>query len=199
MAQVKQYGSSKAIWCKESIDRNGNPIPWLTYPSIEYLSSFNFSGKTVLEFGSGNSTLWWENTGAIVTSIEHDEYWYTKMLSRVNSAKIILEKGSNYDLYLEDPLKEFQIIIVDGGDRVSAGKAAVLHLQRSGGGLLILDNSNWFDDLVSYIDNALQYTRVDFHGFTPLNDYKGVTSIWLSANLMKDLAHNSKSKWIPEK
>jgi hypothetical protein len=190
----KQLGSSKAILAQESIDRNGNPIPWITYPAIDYLSSFNFIGKKVLEFGSGNSTLWWENKGAIVTSIEHDSYWYKKMVRKVKSAKIIYE-SKNFDHYLEDSSMSFDIISIDGGDREVAGKAAVLHFQTYGGDMIILDNSDWYDDLILYIDNSLNYFRVDFHGFTPLNDYKSVTSIWLSIKAMGNLDSKTASKW----
>ena len=190
----KQLGSSKAILAQESIDRNGNPIPWITYPAIDYLSSFNFSGKKVLEFGSGNSTLWWENTGALVTSIEHDSYWYKKMVSKVKSAKIIHE-SKNYDYFFKDSSIPFDIISIDGGDREAAGKAAVLHFQTYGGDMIILDNSDWYDDLVLYIDNSLNHFRADFHGFTPLNDYKSVTSIWLSNKAMDNLDSKTTSKW----
>ena len=116
------------------------------------------------------------------------------MVSKVKSAKIIHE-SKNYDYFFKDSSIPFDIISIDGGDREAAGKAAVLHFQTYGGDMIILDNSDWYDDLVLYIDNSLNHFRADFHGFTPLNDYKSVTSIWLSNKAMDNLDSKTTSKW----
>src|SRR5947209_1387749 len=39
--------------------RSGEAIPWYTYPAIDFLSQRDFAGKRVLEFGGGQSTIWW--------------------------------------------------------------------------------------------------------------------------------------------
>jgi hypothetical protein len=47
--------------CREqaSVDANGNPIPWITYPAIEFLVKRINNQLSVFEYGCGNSTLWW--------------------------------------------------------------------------------------------------------------------------------------------
>lgn len=47
------YGQFKTIKNLRCIDKNSNPIPWYTYPAIEYLSTFDFSDKRIFEFGGG--------------------------------------------------------------------------------------------------------------------------------------------------
>src|SRR5262245_56791293 len=42
-----------------AVDKDGNPLPWYTYPAIDFLRRKCFAERTVLEFGSGQSTLWW--------------------------------------------------------------------------------------------------------------------------------------------
>lgn len=54
-----EYGQFKTIKNWECVDKDGNPIPWYTYPAIEFLNSLDFSSKNVFEYGTGNSTLWW--------------------------------------------------------------------------------------------------------------------------------------------
>lgn len=53
------YGQLRTIREKRCIDKLGNPIPWYTYPAIEYLKTIDFSRKLVFEYGGGSSTLWW--------------------------------------------------------------------------------------------------------------------------------------------
>ena len=55
--------------------RGGMPIPWFTYPAIEFFDSMVLEGKTVLEVGSGFSTLYWAQRGCRGVSLEIDPEW----------------------------------------------------------------------------------------------------------------------------
>ena len=76
-------GYWRSIFTRRCEDRAGNPIPWLTYPAISLLSAFDFRDSTVLEFGSGNSTLWWAGRSRSVTSIETSIDWIAR-ISKLN-------------------------------------------------------------------------------------------------------------------
>lgn len=39
------YGQYRSMRLQKSVDREGNPIPWYTYPAIDYLTQFDFSKK----------------------------------------------------------------------------------------------------------------------------------------------------------
>ena len=54
--QFNQYNSIKA---RKPLNSENEPIPWYTFPAIEYLSQFDYSDKDILEFGSGNSSIYW--------------------------------------------------------------------------------------------------------------------------------------------
>jgi hypothetical protein len=55
------------------VDAHGEPVPWYTYPAIDYLRQLDFSDKTVFEYGSGYSTLFWASAARRVVSVEEDE------------------------------------------------------------------------------------------------------------------------------
>lgn len=55
-----EYGHLKTVKTGMCIDSENKPIPWYTYPAIEYINQFNFENIEIFEFGSGNSTIYWE-------------------------------------------------------------------------------------------------------------------------------------------
>src|SRR5690348_13647527 len=67
----------------QSVDRAGRPLPWITYPAMEFLDSFDWNGVDVLEWGAGNSTLWWIERGARLFSVEHDAGWVAELQRRL--------------------------------------------------------------------------------------------------------------------
>ena len=53
------FGQYRTMRRWECLDAGQSPIPWYTYPAIEFLNQIDFSVKSVFEFGSGNSTRYW--------------------------------------------------------------------------------------------------------------------------------------------
>src|SRR6266446_3958852 len=76
---LSELGWFKSVIHRQSIDRYGNPIPWISYPTIAYLADKNTKKLAVFEFGSGNSTKWWASRAKSITSCEHDLGWYEKV------------------------------------------------------------------------------------------------------------------------
>ena len=74
----KEFAIERSIDEKVCIDKDGNPIPWYTYPAIEYLSQFDYSQKEIFEFGCGYSSMFWANRAKKVTSIEDNINWFSK-------------------------------------------------------------------------------------------------------------------------
>lgn len=87
-----------------------------------------FQFKKVLEFGPGTSTkIVLENTDATILSIEAKPQWYEKYASTNSNPRVDLRLLSDFSM-LCDEIKEtdFNLIFVDGGDRVDA-----LHFART--------------------------------------------------------------------
>ena len=93
-----QYGQYQTIKRWECVNREGDKIPWYTYPAIEFLNNLDFSQKTVFEYGSGNSSAFWARRSKTVLSIEHDRNWYEKIKSGLasNQAIHLLEHETDY-------------------------------------------------------------------------------------------------------
>lgn len=66
-------GHFRSSFAMVAVDRNWRPLPWYTYPCIEFLRFHNFSGKRVLEFGAGQSTIWWASIAQLVLALKGDE------------------------------------------------------------------------------------------------------------------------------
>ena len=99
----------------------------------------------VLEFGSGTSTVWLSKRTHNLVSIEHNRDWY-------DNVKNFLEKDESchsVDLKLlptpyhsvcdEFPDEHFDVIIVDGRDRIKCLESSIRILKK--GGFLILDDA----------------------------------------------------------
>ena len=65
------------------VDARGEPLPWLTYGAIEFLSPRVRRDMSVFEFGCGWGTLWWASRVSRVIACEHDPSWFREMKSRV--------------------------------------------------------------------------------------------------------------------
>jgi len=82
-------------WCRskregKSVGYDGMPLPWFTYGAIELLSIVVRSDDRVFEYGSGQSTLWWQARVKEIVSVENDESWRDKLGPQLGlNAKVI--------------------------------------------------------------------------------------------------------------
>lgn len=182
-----QYGYERSIKENACIDVQGNPIPWLTYPAIEYLKQFDYSNKRIFEFGSGNSSLWWAQRAKEVVSVEWDKDWYESRLAfKKPNLKMYLRKtGENYSNAIFEHEGDFEVIVIDGACRNECAKTAVQKIAHNG--IIILDNAERANDLSDHKEavetlKSKNFIQVDFYGFAPLNGYTHSTSLFISRN-----------------
>lgn len=173
-----KHGQLNTFLGKKPMDGQGNPIPWITYPALEFLSQFDYSECDVFEFGAGNSTLFWAERARKVVSVETDKAWF-EMLNN--------EIPSNADLFWIDDAKEFagsiskqdtafDVIVIDSlKHRYSATQNAIGRMAE--GGVVIFDNSDWYPNSCRLLRDA-GLIQIDFHGFGPVNGYTWTTSIF---------------------
>lgn len=178
---MKRHGYARTLESKLPMSADGAPIPWYTYPAIEYFNQLDAKGLKIFEYGSGNSSLYWARKGAEVWSVEHDHGWYNSMETRSAQLKGLLlrESANAYAQAIKDVGGDFDIIVIDGAWRNECATAALPHLRP--GGIFILDNSDWYTD-VSELLKENGFFQVDFNGFGPVNNYCWTTSILLSFN-----------------
>jgi SAM-dependent methyltransferase len=174
----------KGLWVTfntgNSVQADGGPVPWMTYPALDYLSQLDFSRAVVLEYGSGGGSLWWAQRAFEVTSVESDAEWVKWIQSRAPDNLNLIGPVAGKE-YVYSPLesgRSFNVIIVDGGQRETCSFAALPHL--APGGLFILDNSDWYPEICLMLRERGLF-EIDFHGFGPANDYSWTTSIFIRA------------------
>ena len=183
----KDYGFSRSAAERSCVDRNGSPVPWYTYPAIEFLSQFCYEKYSVFEYGSGNSTLFWSARAANVTSIEHDPAWYDRMqpvyAQKKNVSCILQSDPEKYTALLD---REYDIIVVDANWRAACSARALQYVRD--GGMIILDDSERaaddpeYQEALKYFEADPRFIRIDFSGFAPLVDYTKITTVFLARN-----------------
>lgn len=174
------FGHNKSNLEKKSIDKNQQPLPWYTYPAIEFINQLDLSDKYVFEWGSGNSSIYYSNVAKEVISVESDKYWYdiVKRYPRSNG-KVIFRNEHDYPNVICDLGRKFDIIIIDGLKRVICAQIGPDFL--ADGGMIILDNSDWFIEAGDILRDT-DLIQIDFSGFGPINKYSWTTSFFLTRN-----------------
>lgn len=174
-----ENGYFKSVEKKQACDVSQNPVPWFTYPAIEFLKQLNLNDKVVFEWGSGNSSLFFASRVKTIHSIEHNKLWFDKVKSNKLQNQQIEFVESTIESYVNSINKSetlYDIIIIDGDlFRKECAIEAVKYLNK--GGIIILDNADWFKGAAKILSDA-GLIQADYHGFGPINDYTWVTSVF---------------------
>lgn len=177
----RDYAHLKSVATNRAIDAEGNPLPWYTYPAIEFLTQLDFRDRSVFEYGSGMSTLYWARAARHVVSVEDDERWYQTIATQApTNSRILLETDlANFPEALRRTGETFDVIVVDGPargrTRLKCCRVALEALRP--GGLIILDNSDWLPESARLLrDNGL--LEVDMTGFAPICGHVQTTSLF---------------------
>jgi hypothetical protein len=159
-------------------DKDGNPIPWFTYPAIELLSDRARADWRVLEFGAGMGTLWWSRKVGAVTAVEHSQEWATQVSAQCK-AQILLTTGDSAEAYMQAALASapYDVVIVDGIFRNECLDAAALLVAPAG--VIILDDAQR-TDYAPGVSRLLEqgYRMLPLHGPQPVSKHPGCTAIF---------------------
>lgn len=177
MGWLRSSGWLRSMVEKQPVDAHGEPLPWITYPALELLASRVGESLRVFEWGSGSSTRWWAARVKEVVACEHDPQWFEQVSRSLpaNATVALRELGPEYvdEVLQHEP---FDIVVIDGRDRVSCSSVAPSAL--TPGGVIVWDNT----DRERYCEgldalHAAGFHRVDFHGLVPALVRTSVTSI----------------------
>jgi hypothetical protein len=174
------YGHFLSSLKWNACDNSYRPIPWFTYAATEYIKQMDFSQKSIFEYGSGNSTLFWAKRAKLLMSVENDEKWFkyvSRKLVRNKRAKVLLAQTKrSYVNAINVAGEKIDVIVIDGEYRDDCAKQAVKKINR--GGFIILDNSDWFPETAKYLRQQ-NLIEIDMSGFGPINHYISTTSFFL--------------------
>jgi hypothetical protein len=177
---TEAYGQAATVKSSSAVDAQGAPIPWYTYPAIEYLSSFDLCRRRVFEYGSGQSSAFWAARAETVISVEHDPAWFEQVRARAPANHQVLLKTDidEYVAAIETPGTSFDLIAVDGRARTRCADIVPRFLAEQG--LVVFDNTDWYPRAAARL-RAAGLFQVDFNGFGPINNYTWTTSVFLRA------------------
>ena len=178
---LKDDGWFRSFREHASVDANGNPIPWITYPAIEFLGKRINNQLSVFEYGCGNSTLWWASRVKEIISVEHDKRWHDKFAPivpiNVIINHVVLEYGGAYANNITAHKKKFDIIVIDGRDRINCAVSAMDSIKKEG--VIIWDNSDrrkYEGGIKLLQDNG--FRKIEFIGMCPAVNIKSETAIF---------------------
>lgn len=167
---LNEIGWINSFKTQMPIDHDEKPLPWVTYGFIDRTMD-------IFEYGSGNSTLWHASKVNSVTSIEHDKKWSERIKNTMPKNSTIyyqaLEYDGKYSKFSHQLNKKFDIIIVDGRDRVNCVKNSINGLKENG--VIVLDDSErrQYTDAIDFLLDE-NFKKIDFWGISPGLFYKKI-------------------------
>ena len=177
---LKESGWFRSFREGRSVDQTGAPIPWFSYPAIEFLCRRVRPEMRVFEYGCGASTSWWAGKVASVVACEHDEAWYRQVAARVPRQAelhyVPLVYGGEYCQMIQKYHEEFDVVVIDGRDRVNCAQNSIGALNT--GGVIIWDNSDRreYEPGLTFL-RAKGFKQLEFIGLGPIVAIQSETSI----------------------
>lgn len=169
---TRRTGHWRSSFYSRAVLANGAPLPWYTYPCIDFLTPRRKLLRSVLEFGAGQSTLWWAAEGAEVVAFEADRGWYEYLRKRVPSnVQLHYVAMESPEQCLHDirarlaggGRERFEAVILDGLYRTELADICTELCDR--GGLIVCDDAEGYD--IHGVLGGSGMQRVDFFGFAP--------------------------------
>lgn len=167
---------------RRPLDGQGNPIPWYTYPAIEYLRNLQLNDCRVFEYGSGNSSLFWAERVKQVVAVENNPAWADEVRAR-NVSNLMVITAVDKDEYVNTPLRvggRFDIVIIDGRHRTDCAAVAADLVDDQG--LIIFDNADWYPKACILI-RSKGWLQIDFSGLGPINPHAWTTSLFVRSSV----------------
>jgi len=154
------------------VDASGQALPWLTYPFIDFIRPRLRRDMSIVEFGAGQSTLFWARHVGQVLSVEDNPAWFAELKPQLPAnAKVLLQvlhaaQPVAYAQAADEMLGKADIVLVDGPERDLTLRNAPRLLRD--GGVVVLDNAGRGEYDAASDDLKCQgFRRLDFIGMAP--------------------------------
>lgn len=149
---------------------DGTELPWMNFSIISFLEERLNKNHSLFEYGSGFSTSFYSKLVNSVTSVEHDKEWFDVVNKKLppNAELLFIQEDvdGNYCRSILKLNRKFDVIIVDGKDRVNCLKQSLDAV--SNNGVILLDDSfrNEYRDGVEILAQS-GYRSLNFEGLKP--------------------------------
>lgn len=150
--------------------------PWYTNPAMDKIKTWDLKDKIVVEWGGGNSSLWWRSKSKLVFTVDHNLEWANWISSELESHNLLsigqlkglvkyVQTNEGDQSEKRNEYVEFvfgfnpDICIVDGIHRYECAEYAVKVLKPE---ILIVDNHNQdYVFICPKLDELLEGVRME--------------------------------------
>jgi hypothetical protein len=136
-------GWMQSVKERKPLDGNGNPIPWMNFAVVKLLEDRLQYDFNLFEYGSGYSTYFYANKVRSVTSVEYDKKWFDIIKPQLPENVLLIFKNKDVDgdycRVIGSTKEQYDVVIVDGRDRVNCVKQSIAALSPKG--IVVLDDS----------------------------------------------------------
>lgn len=185
---LKEEGWFRSFCTQSAVNASGEPIPWINYSMLHFLMPRLPEDISLLEFGSGNSTLYWASKVKQVVAVEHHPVWIDYIRKQfAGIPNIQLLTAGDDDGYETAPIalnKKFELIVVDGIRRIECARCALELLSEDG--CILFDDTQMSDHKdVFEIMKQYGFKALRISGAKPIqNDYSEATVFYRPNNIL---------------
>ena len=175
-----EYGFLESSKKNIPVNDKNEIMPMYTYPCYEWLNSIDWNDSKVFEYGTGYSTIWWQNKNVDYHAVEDNKQWHDMIEDKTN-----IEYKPGHHKYIESIYKydfKFDVIVIDGVVRFDCIKPALEKIKDDG--IIIFDNTDWHKDSKEELDSS-DLIPIHFLGFKPLHVDSETTSCYVNRKFNK--------------
>ena len=177
---LEELGWFRSRKSQSVVDAEGRPLPWMTYPFLQFITPRVSKHWIVFEYGMGNSTLWWSERVASVHSVEHDLTWFQSICARIPNnvdARFFPERSHEYVSAPQFAGKKYNVICIDGRRRNESVVHSINCLTEDG--VIVWDNTerHRYEEGIAKL-LSFGFKKIDFWGMSPTITNNSCTSIF---------------------
>ena len=193
MRSGRHYLGKSGYWRslleERSVDRDGNPVPWMNYSMIGFLKERLSSDMNMFEYGSGYSSLFFARHCGSVVSLEHHKGFYELIKGQAlgnNQIHFVGDSVEDYCHFIRQDKTLYDVIVIDGIHRNECAKTCLDNLADNG--VILFDDVNEYswDDGIRHLKD-LGFNQLTMSGLKPQSYAGASTSIFYRSNNVFDL------------
>ena len=184
---LAETGWLRTVATGEVADAFGRPVPWATYPFVEFITPRLKPDWRVFEYGAGASTRFFAGRVREVWAVDHDAAFAAKLTPQLpgNAHVVVRPQGSaEYFSAIAVVTGGAELINIDGRDRVRCAEFAVRHVAPEG--VIVFDDTERADYAPALEQIvAAGFRRLDFWGISAGAEMHRCTTVFYrSANVL---------------
>jgi len=150
------------------------PIPWIAWPAFRFLRRRDWREKSVFEYSSGMSTLWYGRHFSRVDAVENNPAWFDRISELVVDipqvqVRLRQTKADYVNAIDEVSVESFDLISIDGSYRLACAQKALSRL--APGGYFLVDNTDAHPEISTFLKDHFASEHIHIFNGYPLSTF----------------------------